>query len=153
MRSRRFGRMPNHRKAMMKNLVTALFQHERITTTLAKAKEMRPYVERLVHKAKADTAQTPIILHRDIKNQVAINNLVNVIAPRFASLPGGFTRIQHIANRRNDKAKAAVIELIGNPQSEFEKNEEAVEKAAKEVKTFWQWELGLLEQEELYWEN
>ncbi len=93
MRSRRFGRMPAHRKAMMKNLVTALFQHERITTTLAKAKEMRPFVERLIHKAKANTSQTPIILHRDVKNQVAINNLMNVIAPRFARLPGGFTRI------------------------------------------------------------
>ena len=62
MRGRKFGRMPNHRKILMKNLVTSLVEHERITTTLAKAKEMRPFVEALIHKAKKPCAQTTIYI-------------------------------------------------------------------------------------------
>jgi large subunit ribosomal protein L17 len=62
MRGRKLGRMPNHRKALMLNLVTSLMKYERITTTLAKAKEMRPLVEKVIHKAKQNDARTPIFL-------------------------------------------------------------------------------------------
>ena len=79
--------------------------------------------------------------------------MFNTIAPRFSSLPAGFTRIQRLPRRRNDKAEASVIEILGNKQSEFEKNEEAVEKEEYGIKSFWEWEQGLLDQEEIYWEN
>jgi large subunit ribosomal protein L17 len=68
MRGRKLGRSPQHRKAMMINLCTSLIEHERITTTHAKAKEMRPFIERLIHKAKANTPESIIILNAEIKN-------------------------------------------------------------------------------------
>lgn len=145
MRGRKLGRTPKHRKAMMINLCTSLIEHERITTTLAKAKEMRPHIERLIHKAKSNTPESNIILRAELKNKDAINRLYNVIAPRFASLPAGFTRIEFTGKRSQDKSETAIIELIGNDQSEFEKNEDAVEKEESGVKTFWEWESGLLD--------
>ena len=153
MKGRKFGRKPAHRKALMINLCTSLIQHERITTTLAKAKEMRPHVERLIHKAKSGTPESNIILNAEIKNKAALNRLHNIIAPRFANLPAGFTRIEFTGKRRVDKSETAIIELIGNDQQEFEKNEDRVEKEDAGIKSFWEWESGLLDQEEKYWEN
>ena len=75
MRGRKLGRTPKHRKAMMINLCTSLLEHERITTTLAKAKEMRPHMERLIHKAKSNTPESIIILNTEVKNKVALNRL------------------------------------------------------------------------------
>jgi len=72
MKGRKFGRMPNHRRAMMRNLCTNLIMHERITTTLQKAKEMRPFVERLIHKAKADTPQSRLFLKSYLFTDAAI---------------------------------------------------------------------------------
>lgn len=115
MRGRKLGRMPNHRKILMQNLVTSLFEHERITTTMAKAKEMRPLVEKMIHKAKANTPQTTIILNKNIKNRSALDRLRGPIATRFASLPAGFTRITYQGRRGIDKSVTATIELIGNP--------------------------------------
>lgn len=106
---------------------------------------MRPHIERLIHKAKSATPESIIILNTEIKNKTALNRLHNVIAPRFANLPAGFTRIEFTGKRRNDKSETAMIELIGNDQSEFEKNEDAVEKEESEVKSFWEWEQGLLD--------
>lgn len=153
MSGRKLGRTPKHRKAMMLNLCTALLEHERITTTLAKAKEMRPHMERLIHKAKSNTPESIIILNTEVKNKVALNRLQNIIAPRFVDLPAGFTRIEFTGKRRMDKSETAMIEIIGNDQSEFEKNEDAVEKEESGLKSFWEWEQGLLDQEEHYWEN
>jgi large subunit ribosomal protein L17 len=103
MKGRKFGRKPAHRKALMINLCTSLIQHERITTTL-----------RLIHKAKSGTPESNIILNAEIKNKAALNRLHNIIAPRFANLPAGFTRIEFTGKRRVDKSETAIIELIGN---------------------------------------
>ena len=151
---RKFGRQPKHRVIMYQNLATALFEHERITTTLHKAKSMRPFIERLIHKAKKpDHPQTQIILNRDLKTKQARVNLLTKVAPRFTELPAGFTRIEKLGRRGIDKAQVATIELIGNAQSEFERNEEEVERESNGIKTFWEWEIGLLDQDEQYWEN
>ena len=148
----KFGRQPKHRVAMHQNLATALFTHERITTTVQKAKSLRPFVERLIHKAKANTSQTMIILNRDLKNRDARVNLMQNIAPRFKDLPAGFTRIMRRGRRGIDKAETCMIEIIGNTQAEFEKNERQVELEQLNQMSFWEWETGLLEQEEAYWE-
>lgn len=153
MRGRKFGRMPNHRLALMRNLATSLMEHQRITTTLEKAKEVRPLIEKLIHKAKKNDAQAQIFMNKTLFTNSAIRSLQQNIAPRFKSLPAGFTRIEYIGNRSNDRSKTAMIELIDNPQSQFEKNEEAVEKDSNGLKSFWEWEQGLLENEELYWEG
>ena len=90
---------------------------------------MRPFVERLIHKAKdSENPQTMIILNRDLKTKSARNNLLTKIAPRFNELPAGFTRIEKLGRRGIDKAEVCMIELIGNAQSEFERNEEEVER-------------------------
>jgi large subunit ribosomal protein L17 len=114
MKGRKFGRSPEHRKAMMRNLCTNLIMHERITTTLQKAKEIRPYMERLIHKAKANTNQGRLFLKSYLFTDAAINKLTNEIAPRFAELPAGFTRVELLGKRSVDKGDAAMIEILGN---------------------------------------
>jgi len=150
---RHFGRMPNHRKAMLRNLATNLITHERIHTTLAKAKEMRPLIERLIHHAKRNDEQSQIFMKKTLFTQAAIDKLKEIIAPRFKDLPAGFTRVEFLGPRKVDKGKAAMIEILKNPYSEFERNEELVECEQNGMKNFWEWEMGLLEQEEKYWED
>jgi hypothetical protein len=106
---------------------------------------MRPLVEKLIHKAKRNSHEDRIYLFKTLKNKTAIKRLSEVIAPRFGSLAAGFSRIEFIGRRTNDKSKTAMIELIGNPQYEFEKNEQEVEKETHGLKTFWEWEQGLLD--------
>lgn len=115
MRGRKFGRMPNHRLALMRNLATSLMEHQRITTTLEKAKEVRPLIEKLIRKAKVNDAQSHIFINKTLFTNSAIRSLQECIAPRFKTLPAGFTRIEYLGNRKVDKARTAMIELIGNP--------------------------------------
>ena len=151
--SRHFGRTPKHRRALMRNLCTQLIIHDRITTTLQKAKEMRPFVERLIHSAKRDTPQSQIFLKSYLFQNDAIKKLREEIAPRFKDLPAGFTRVSYLGNRHYDKGDAAMIEILGNPYTEYEKNEELVEIESRGLKTVWEWEMGLLEQENKYYED
>ena len=123
-RFRQLSRSPKHRKALLRNLATNLVEHERITTTLEKAKEVRPLVERLVHAAKRLTNADQILLKKILFKNSAIVKLREEIAPRFKDLPAGFTRIEYLGPRAIDKGKAAMIEFIGNEISEYQKNEE-----------------------------
>lgn len=110
-------------------------------------------MERLIHKAKADTAQSHIFMKSYLFTNEAIKKLRSDVAPRFKDLPAGFTRITKLGPRKNDKGDSAMIEILGNPYTEFEKNEEQVEVESREIKSFWQWELDVLEQENKYWED
>ena len=83
----------------------------------------------------------------------AIKKLKEEIAPRFESHPAGFTKVSFLGLRKYDKGKAAMIEILGNPYTEYEKNEELVEIETRGIKTVWEWELGLLEQENKYYED
>jgi large subunit ribosomal protein L17 len=112
---------------MLRNLATNLITHERIHTTLAKAKEMRPLIERLIHHAKRNDEQSQIFMKKTLFTQAAIDKLKETIAPRFKDLPAGFTRVEFLGPRKVDKGKAAMIEILKNPYSEFERNEELVE--------------------------
>jgi len=134
---RKLGRVTEHRIAMLRNQAEALIAHEHIETTLPKAKELRPFVERIITIAKrglaaGDTNQS--VLHarrmvlRDIQNRDVVSKLFDEIAPRFAARPGGYTRILRIGYRRGDSAEVAQIELVG---SEYDPNAEAKKTEAK----------------------
>jgi large subunit ribosomal protein L17 len=135
---RKLGRVTEHRIALLRNQATALLRHERIETTLPKAKELRPFVERIITVAKRGVAaggEGARVLHakrlvaRDVHDPEVVGKLFETLAPRFAERPGGYTRILRLGFRRGDSAEIAQIELVG---SEFNPNAEP-EKAGGEV--------------------
>ena len=137
---RKLGRDTSHRTALLRNQAEALLRHERIETTVPKAKELRPYVERLITIAKRGVkANDPKgaslsarrLVMRDVLNETVVTKLFDELAPRFMDRAGGYTRILKIGHRRGDAAELAQIELLG---SEFDpKKAEAEKKAAEEA--------------------
>jgi large subunit ribosomal protein L17 len=122
---RKLGRTTEHRIALLRNQATALLRHEHLTTTVPKAKELRPFVERLITIAKRGVADAaPVrtlnarrLVMRDVQDQDVVRKLFDTLAPRFASRAGGYTRLLRIGFRRGDAAEMAQVELVG---SEFE---------------------------------
>ncbi|MBI5059837.1 50S ribosomal protein L17 [candidate division KSB1 bacterium] len=112
-RGRSLSRSPAHRKALLCNLAQELFQHKRIHTTLTKAKELRPFAERLVtHAKKADlAARRRVAMY--LTRKAVIKSLFDEIALTFADRNGGYTRIIKLGNRHGDNAPTAIIELVG----------------------------------------
>ncbi|MCR9142351.1 MAG: 50S ribosomal protein L17 [bacterium] len=115
------NRTSSHRKAMMRNMATSLFEHERIVTTRAKAKVLRSYSEKLITRAKANLATDAnqhTILHNkrtvmeSIRDRDIVKKLFEEIAPRYKERNGGYTRITHLAARKSDSAQMSVIELV-----------------------------------------
>src|SRR6202000_1636666 len=106
------GRTDSHRKAMMGNMATSLILHKRITTTLAKAKALRVYVEPLLTKSKNDTTHSRRIVFSYLQDKEAVTILFREIAEKIASRPGGYTRIIKMENRLGDNAEMAMIELV-----------------------------------------
>ncbi|CAI8004971.1 50S ribosomal protein L17 [Geodia barretti] len=94
-----------------------LLRHERIDTTLAKAKELRPFVERLITVAKRGALHARRLVARDLADKKVASKLFDTIAPRFAERPGGYTRVLHLGRRKSDSAEIAQIEFVG---SEFD---------------------------------
>ena len=137
---RKLGRDTAHRTALLRNQAEALLRHERIETTVPKAKELRPYVERLITIAKRGVkANDPKgaslsarrLVMRDVLNETVVTKLFDVLAPRFMERAGGYTRVLKLGHRRGDAAEMAQIELLG---SEFDpKKAEAEKKAAEEA--------------------
>ncbi len=134
---RKLGRVTEHRIALLRNQAEALIRHERIETTIPKAKELRPFVERLITIAKRGIAggenngkslHARRLVLRDIQNRDVVGKLFDTIAPRFEARPGGYTRILRLGYRRGDSAEVAQIELVGsefNPNAEADKTEAA----------------------------
>lgn len=126
---RKLGRVTEHRIALLRNQAEALLRHERIRTTVPKAKELRPFVERIISVAKrglADGSEGKALharrmILRDIPNQTTVSKLFDTLAPRFAERPGGYTRILRLGHRRGDGTDVAQVELVG---SEFDPNAE-----------------------------
>src|SRR5271154_253529 len=106
------GRTNSHRKAMLGNMATSLILHKRITTTLAKAKALRVYVEPILTKAKSDTTHSRRIVFSYLQDKDAVTILFREIAEKIASRPGGYTRIVKMENRLGDNAEMALIELV-----------------------------------------
>lgn len=111
-KGRQLSRSPSHKKATLRNLATNLFRHERIRTTKAKAKELRPYAEKLITLAGEDTVQARRKAARKIADREILGKLFDEIGPRFADRPGGYTRILKLGPRRSDSAEMALIELV-----------------------------------------
>ena len=113
---RKLGRKTAHRIATLRTMASALFQHERIQTTLMKAKELRPYAEKLITLAKRDDGK----LHArrqvaaDIRDGEVVKKLFDTLGQRFSSRPGGYTRILRLGPRKGDGAEMAIVELIGS---------------------------------------
>jgi large subunit ribosomal protein L17 len=142
---RKLGRVTEHRISMLRNQAQALLRFERIETTMPKAKELRPFVERIITIAKrglAGGAANGRSLHarrlvlRDIQDRDVVSKLFDTIAPRFEARPGGYTRILRLGFRRGDSAEVAQIELVGSeydPNAETEKTEKAATSKPKGV--------------------
>jgi large subunit ribosomal protein L17 len=123
---RKLGRVTEHRLALLRNQAIALLRHERIETTMPKAKELRPFVERLITIAKRGVAAageeggTGRSLHArrlvlaELPDKTVVGKLFETLAPRFAERPGGYTRILRVGFRRGDSAEVAQIELVGS---------------------------------------
>lgn len=119
---RKFGRESGHRKAMMKNLVKSLIEHQKIKTTISKAKEMRSLAERMITYAKADDVHNRRMAYRFLQDRDLVAKLFNELGPRFAERQGGYTRIMKCGYRRGDCAPMAIIEYVDRP--EVSKDEE-----------------------------
>jgi large subunit ribosomal protein L17 len=142
---RKLGRVTEHRIALLRNQAEALIRHERIETTIPKAKELRPFVERLITIAKRGLAggeangkslHARRMVLRDIQDRDVVGKLFDTIAPRFETRPGGYTRILRLGYRRGDSAEVAQIELVGseyNPNAEAEKKDTAEKAQPKGV--------------------
>jgi large subunit ribosomal protein L17 len=126
---RKLGRVTPHRTALLRNLATALFERERIRTTLMKAKELRPYAEKLITQAKRDDDRLHArrLVAREIHDLTVVKKLFDDLGARYATRAGGYTRILRLGPRRGDGAEMAIVELLG---SEF-KTETPEEKGKK----------------------
>ncbi len=121
------GRKSGHRKAMLSNMASSLIMHKRITTTVAKAKALKVYVEPLVTKSKEDSTHSRRVVFSYLKDKNAVSELFRVIAPKIADRPGGYLRVLHIGFRQGDAAEMALVEFV-----DF--NEAALASATKEAK-------------------
>ena len=138
---RKLGRVTEHRISMLRNQATALLRHERIETTVPRAKELRPFVERIITIAKRGlaagegngrTLHARRLVLQDIQDRDVVTKLFDTIAPRFEARPGGYTRILRIGYRRGDSAEVAQVELVGSeydPNAAVEKPEAAAAKS------------------------
>lgn len=134
---RKLGRVTEHRISMLRNQATALLRHEHVTTTVPRAKELRPFVERLITIAKRGVAEGAngkslharrLVMH-DLQDREVVSKLFDTLAPRFAARPGGYTRLLRLGYRKGDSAEVAQVELVG---SEFNPREKAEAAAAAE---------------------
>jgi large subunit ribosomal protein L17 len=106
------GRKSGHRKALLANLASSLILKKRISTTVAKAKALKPYLEPLVTKSKDDTTHNRRVVFSYLKDKNAVSELFRVIAPKIADRPGGYLRILHTGFRQGDAAEMALIEFV-----------------------------------------
>ncbi len=150
---RKLGRTTPHRIALLRNLATALFERERIRTTLMKAKELRPYAEKLITLAKRsdDRVHARRTVARDIRDPQVIKKLFDNLSSRYVDRPGGYTRILRLGPRKGDGAEMAILELLGSeyqpgkkdakgkkaeaePKAKPEKEEKAAAKKPRKAK-------------------
>lgn len=106
------GRTTSHRKAMMANMAASLIEHKRISTTVAKAKALRGYVEPIITKSKEDTTHSRRLVFSQLQNKFAVSELFREVAPKVADRPGGYTRIIKTGFRQGDAAEMCIIELV-----------------------------------------
>lgn len=123
------GRKSGHRKALLANMANSLILHKRITTTLAKAKALKTYLEPLVTKSKDDSTHSRRIVFSYLKDKTAVAELFRTIAPKIADRPGGYLRVLHVGFRQGDGSEMALIEFV-----DFNEAAIASEASKKEAK-------------------
>jgi len=140
---RKLGRVTEHRLALLRNQAIALLRHEKIETTMPKAKELRPFVERLITIARrgvaagdanGKTLHARRLVLAELPDTDVVGKLIETLAPRFADRPGGYTRILRVGYRRGDSAEVAHVELVGseyNPAAKVDKEEGEAESPKK----------------------
>ena len=111
-KGRALSRTASHRKATLRNMATSLIRHERIETTTAKAKELRPFVEKLITLGRQGDLHARRLAGRSIADRQGLGKLFDDVGPRFSERPGGYTRILKLGTRRGDAAEMALIELV-----------------------------------------
>jgi large subunit ribosomal protein L17 len=131
---KRLGRNTSHRKAMMRNMVTSLFEHEKITTTDARAKELRKMAEKLITMARRGDLHSRRLVMQVVRDKNVVARLFDEIAPRYKERPGGYTRIIKLGHRSGDNASLSVIELVEEEFTAKPKKKKApAKKASKPV--------------------
>jgi large subunit ribosomal protein L17 len=129
----RLGRNSAHRKALHRSMTVALFKYERIRTTLAKAREAKKLAERLITRARVDSVHNRRIVARTIEDKAVLGKLFKDIAPRFATRPGGYTRILKLGRRFGDASEMALLELVERKEREKKRKKKETQAAvAKE---------------------
>lgn len=123
------GRKSGHRKALLANMANSLILHKRITTTLAKAKALKTYLEPLITKSKDDSTHSRRIVFSYLKDKTAVAELFRTIAPKIADRPGGYLRVLHVGFRQGDGSEMALIEFV-----DFNEAAIASEASKKEAK-------------------
>ena len=123
------GRTASHRNSMLANMAISLIMHKRITTTLAKAKALKKYVEPLITRSKDDTTNSRRVVFSYLQNKFAVTELFKVISEKVANRPGGYTRIIKLGTRQGDAAEICFIELV-----DFDENMAKTPKAAKKTR-------------------
>ena len=123
------GRTADHRRAMLANMAISLIMHKRITTTLAKAKALKTYVEPLITKCKDDSTHSRRVVFSYLQNKFAVTELFKVISEKVANRPGGYTRIIKLGTRQGDAAEMCFIELV-----DCDENMAKAPKAAKKTR-------------------
>ncbi|KGE70667.1 50S ribosomal protein L17 [Spirochaeta lutea] len=108
----RLGRKASHRESMLRNMITSLIQHERITTTHTKALAVRSQIEKIITRAKVDSVHNRRMVGRRIKDDAAIRKVFEKIGPLFEKRPGGYTRILKLGKRQGDAAEMVILELV-----------------------------------------
>jgi large subunit ribosomal protein L17 len=134
---RKLGRVTEHRISMLRNQASALLRHEHLTTTVPRAKELRPFVERLITIAKRGLVDGSVnarelnarrLVMQDLQDRDVVTKLFDTLAPRFAARPGGYTRLLRLGYRKGDSAEVAQVELLGsefNPRAKAEADAKA----------------------------
>lgn len=126
------GRTSSHRKALLSNMASSLIKHKRITTTLAKAKELRKYVEPLITKSKEDSTHSRRVVFSYLKDKLVVTELFRDVAAKVAERPGGYTRILKTGTRQGDASEMCIIELVDYNENMLDSSESA--KAVKKTR-------------------
>ncbi len=124
---RKLNRNSSHRTAMFRNMAVSLVHHEKIKTTLAKAKELRRVAEPLITLAKTDSVAKRRLAFSRLRDRASVTKLFNELGPRYQSRPGGYLRILKCGYRAGDKAPMAIVELVDRPVSDLEEEDSDAE--------------------------
>lgn len=131
---KKLGRTSSHRKAMLSNLVSSVFEHKHVRTTTAKAKEARRVVDRMITHAKKNTVAARRLVFNELRRRDIVKSLFDDIAPKYATRNGGYTRVLKIGRRQGDGAELSILELVGYESVQLEKQQAAAEKRAERKK-------------------